>query len=160
MPMWEGVRRSRLAIPLLLLAGLVPAADAGARSCGKAATEVPTASTVGAARKATLCLVNNARERRGLRALRGDTRLGAAAQGHAKAMTSRLFFAPARPSQAMAWNVDYLAAPKFAVRRMLGRGADRAKLLRRGARRAGIGVSPSTPVSPDQRGATYVVEVG
>jgi hypothetical protein len=56
--------------------------------------------------------------------------------------------------------VDYLAAPKYAVRRMLDRPAERSKLLRRGARRAGVGVSPSTPVSPDQRGATYVVEVG
>jgi hypothetical protein len=155
------VRRFPLAIlPLLLLAALVPAADAGARPCGEAATAVPTASTLGAARQATLCLVNHARERRGLRALRRDGRLGAAAQGHAKAMTSRLFFAPARPSQVMAWNVDYLAAPKFAVRRMLGRAADGAKLLRRSARRAGVGVSPSTPVSPDQRGATYVVEIG
>jgi hypothetical protein len=153
------VRRSRFAIPLLLAVTLVPAADAGARSCGKAAGEVPTATTLGAARKATLCLVNNARERRGLRALRSDARLGAAAQGHAKAMTSRLFFARARPSQAMAWNVDFLAAPRYAVRKMLGNAPDRSKLLRRRARRAGIGVSPSTPVSPDKRGATYVVEL-
>jgi hypothetical protein len=74
-------------------------------------------------------------------------------------MTSRLFYSRAHPAQAMGWNVDFLAAPKYIVRRMLGNAADRSKLLSRSARRAGVGVSPSTPVSPDRRGATYVVEV-
>jgi hypothetical protein len=148
--------------PILLLASiavLLPAGPADARPCGKAAGEVPTASTLGAARKATLCLVNRARERRGLRPLSSDAGLGAAAQGHARAMTSRLFFARSAPSQAVAWNVDFLASPKHIMRRLLANRAGKATLLRRSARRAGVGVSPSTPISPDRRGATYVVEV-
>jgi hypothetical protein len=154
-----GVTLRRL-LPLALLLGALalPAPAAQAAGCGPAAGEVPTASSLGAARKATLCLVNQARARKGLRALRADAGLAAHAQRHANDMTRRLFFSQSHNRQAMAWNVDFYAAPKWAVRRMLSR--HRALLLGRRTRRAGVGVSPATPFSPDRRGATYVVDVG
>jgi uncharacterized protein YkwD len=152
--------RSLLAVALVGAAlSLLPAGGAAAatRSCG--GDDVPTATTLVKARNATLCLVNRARTSHGLRPLRLDLNLHAATHAHARAMTTRLFFAREAPTQAIGWNVDYLAAPKYVVRRLLASRVERAKLLGRAYRTVGIGISPSTPVSPDRRGATYVIDV-
>ena len=53
----------------------------------------PNSIGVGKAKDATLCLLNNERERRGLRALKLNDKLSVAARRHAEAMARRNFFA-------------------------------------------------------------------
>ena len=107
-------RAALLALCAILLAALFAApADAKRKHqrAGKPATsyqstvkvcpgarEVPSAATVSGAQAATLCLVNNERLTRGLRALRANARLTQAARDHSADMVTNHYFAHRSPS--------------------------------------------------------------
>jgi len=83
-----------LAVLLLAVALLAPAAPAEAAVCGGSGS--PSLSSKGAAR-ATLCLVNRERARRGLASLRPNSRLRLAAHRHVRDMVRRAYFGHASP---------------------------------------------------------------
>lgn len=113
---------------------------------------------------ATICLVNRAREKRRLPALRASRALDAAARLHSHEMRVNRFFAHVTPAgqtplaqmlaagygagasgllaaQCIAWGSGSYATPRGTVLDWLGSPAHRALLLSRGYSEIGVGAS-------------------
>jgi len=176
----------RRLVPLVTLAALAvagaPAAQArlrGAQTCAGAYVH-PTAATVAAAQSAALCLVNAERRSRGLRPLRSNARLIAAARDHSRDMVRRRYFehgafvgrilahgyAGGRQVWALgenlAWGTGDLGIPVAVVDAWMHSPGHRANILNAGFRDGGVGVASGVPIAGAGRlgGATYTLDFG
>jgi uncharacterized protein YkwD len=136
-----------------------------------------------AARATLLCLVNHARRRRGLRAVRMNSRLTKVAQAHSRAMVRDSFFAhvgpgrraspayrlrrggyiPRRGSWAIGENIGFgtgrLGSPLAIHRAWMHSTPHRHAILHPGFREVGFGVYRGAPYMRN-RGVTYTVDFG
>ena len=166
-----------LALTVCLLAA--PTASA-AGACSSANASVNTASKRVLVR-ATLCQLNVERSRNGLRPLRLDRRLSAAARAHSRAMARRHFFSHDSLNGASfvdrirgtgylrgarSWNVGEniaygsmrLSTPRSIGRAWMNSPGHRANILSRSFRSIGIGIAAGTPSGGG--GATYTTDFG
>jgi uncharacterized protein YkwD len=135
----------------------------------------------GAAKRATLCLLNQQRRSHGLRAFKLDGKLSRAAAGHARDMVAQRYFnhtsrngasfstrikrtgwTRARRSYTIGENIGWgggsLATPRAMVRAWMGSAGHRANILTRSFRMIGIGIATSAP--DGGAGATYATDFG
>ena len=176
------MQRSMARTPLILAAGLAAAAlalapTAEARACTGASSS-PSATTTSAAAAATLCLVNRERTSRGLRALRANSALAAAARDHSGDMVRRRYFAHGAFAsriiahgyaaglriralgENIAWGSGRFATPARIVDSWMHSPSHRANILQQRFREAGAGVAAGAPVSAFAGGATYTLDFG
>jgi uncharacterized protein YkwD len=132
---------------------------------------------------ATLCLLNHERRKRGLRPLRADGRLAAAARRHAADMVANRYFAHVSPSgttlseriartgylakarywavgEVLAWTSQRLSSPRIAVRALMRSKPHRRVILDATFTEAGVAVVKHAPVRGVRRGATFVADFG
>jgi uncharacterized protein YkwD len=180
---------------LLVLLGLcLAASSAAAAPRARASTTAcpgadlaPTAYDAAAVDLATLCLMNQMRRSRGLRALRYNAPLARIAAGQAGDMVRGHYFADQSLSgqsplarilassyvahlasmrlltaQNIGWGTGPNATPTGIVRAWMQSPPHRRILLTADYRDAGVGVSPSVPsgLAAGLLGATYAVEFG
>jgi uncharacterized protein YkwD len=169
------------AVALALVAVLVAAPGASAAgACSAANASVKTASKRALVR-ATLCRLNAARRHYGLRPLRLNRKLAAAARGHSSSMASSHFFSHNSRSGAsfvdrirrtgylhgarswnvgenIAWGTGRLGTPRAIARGWMNSPGHRANILSRSFRSIGIGISAGTPYG--RGGATYTTDFG
>jgi uncharacterized protein YkwD len=177
------MRFSRIALLLALAAAMLLAVAPGASAAGACSSANASVSTVSkrVLVRATLCTLNVNRARHGLRPLRLDRRLSAAARAHSRAMARRHFFSHdslngasflTRIRQtgylhgARSWNVGEniaygtgrLATPRSIGRAWMNSPGHRANILSRSFRAVGIGIAAGSPFGG--RGATYTTDFG
>jgi uncharacterized protein YkwD len=136
-------------------------------------------------RRATRCLLDRERGRRGLRALRSSLSLRRAAQRHSRSMTDRHYFGHVSPDgttlldrvratsyldgarswrlgETLAWGGGPRGTPRGAVRALMGSPAHEDIILTGSFRDVGIGVVPEAPTRTgwDGPAATYTVVFG
>jgi uncharacterized protein YkwD len=164
----------------------VPTARAALRGCPPARGLLRGRRSMLRTRRRLLCLMNRARARFGLPALRANRCLHRVASRHAHDMVRRRYFAhvtpngwdPGRRARAsgyvprsarwivgenIAWGVAAAARPAWVVRAWLHSPTHRHNLLSRRFRDAGIGVARGTPFHGFARWrlrATFSVEFG
>lgn len=162
----------------LLMAPAVPAeADASCRG----AHEQVSARTIGQARAAVRCLLNEERAQRGLRRLHGSKRLRAAATRHSRDMVARAYFSHDGPQgrtlvarvsrtgyvnprvawtvgENIGWGSGSLGTPKAMMRAWMRSPGHRANILHPGFRQAGIGIALGSPRGGE--GVTYTTDFG
>jgi len=173
--------RPALALALALIVVLVAAPTASAaRACSAANASVDTA-TKRALIRATLCRLNVERGRHGLRPLRLNRRLSAAARRHSRAMARRHFFSHNSLNGAsfldrirrtgylrgarrwtvgenIAWGSGKLSTPLSIGRAWMNSSGHRANILSRSFRSIGIGIAAGTPSGGG--GAIYTTDFG
>ena len=131
----------------------------------------------------TVCLLNVERTSRGLRPLRVNGRLSAAAQQHTRVMVRRRYFSHTSRSgndmgdrirsqgylsgarswmigENLAWGSGERSTPRSIVRAWMNSPGHRRNILTARFREIGIGVVDSAPVSTANRGATYTTTFG
>jgi uncharacterized protein YkwD len=167
-----------------LIAPIALFATPGMASASCAVTTArPTADSAAAAADATVCLINRARARRGLRPLRANGRLALAARRHSRDMVSRRFFSHWSPGGAsplrrirragylrgarvfavgenIAWGSWGRATPSAIVRAWMRSRPHRAAMLNRRFREIGLGISPAAPRLGTTAAATYTANFG
>jgi uncharacterized protein YkwD len=169
------VIRAAAAALALAIAVAVPA-SAGA-DCGAAADRAPAVKTLPDAQRATLCLVNAQRTRRGLPALRTSAALRRAAEKHSADMVARRFFDHVNPdgknqadraaaegySGSVGENIytgtGTAVTPRAAVRWWMKSAGHRKNILTKGYRDAGMGIAVGSPLGKGP-GATYTNTFG
>ena len=142
------------------LLGAMPASAGAATRCAHA-DRVPTRSP-SRRRGSPPCLLNRERARRGLRALRSESRLRSAASGHSRDMAEHDYFAHDTPSglsvvdrvrrtgylrhahawsvgENIAWGGGHYATPREIVDMWMHSEGHRANILNTGYRRSGSG---------------------
>ena len=155
---------------------------ASASSCAVASAR-PSAASVPSAAKATVCLVNRVRARRGLRPFRSNGRLALAARRHSRNMVRRRFFSHWSPSGAsplhrirrtgylrgarsflvgenIGWGAGSRATPSAVVSAWMHSPPHRAAILSRRFRSIGLGVALGSPRSGTLAAATYTADFG
>ena len=187
-----GVMTLSRIIPLLLAAWLgimLTAAPADARgkrssssssSCRQTQT-VPAKSNLRTVERATLCLLNRERKRRGMRALQGDHRLARAADRHISDMVRHRYFGhDSRNGRSfsdriraagylsrvgrwtvgenLAWGSGSQGSAAQIMKAWMASPGHRRNILNRRFREIGIGVILGSPRGGD--GATYATEFG
>ena len=158
----------------------LPATASAATSCPGAGRS-PAQLGPGAARAATLCLLNRERAAHGLRALRFDGRLTRAAQGHSNDMVAHRYFAHESRSgspfsarikhtgwtrhrrswtvgENIAWGTRGRATPRSIVASWMHSAGHRANILNGRFHVIGIGIATGTPNGGG--GATYSTDFG
>jgi len=146
----------------------------------------PSASNLKLIRGAVLCLVNRERARRGERALRPNTRLRRAAQGHSESMARGAYFNHVGPGgvtplarmrsvgyisrrtrgyevgENIAYGTLWLATPRSIVAAWMASPGHRANILDGRFRDTAIGVSThlSYALTHGQAGAMYTEDFG
>ena len=154
-------------------------AAASAATCANADV-VPTAGAISEIREAILCEVNAERTQRGLPALKAQAQLARSADGHAKDMVKRGYFAHVSKDgreltdrirstgylkgrwsigENLAWGTGVLATPASIVQAWLNSPGHKAIMLSKDFRDAGIGLALGTPKS-GSTGATVALNVG
>ena len=177
----SGLRTFACALMPAIVLSALPA-QASASPCA-ATTARPTTASAADAADATVCLVNRARTRRGLRPLRANGRLALAARRHSRAMVRKRFFSHWSPGGAsplsrirragylrgarsvsvgenIAWGAWGRAAPASIVRAWMRSRPHRAAILHRRFREIGVGVAPGAPRSGRPAAATYTADFG
>ena len=167
------------ALSCALLAG--PAAGS-AMAC-EYANARPGGATQGQLENATVCLVNNARERNGLGRLRGNGRLSAAAAAHSGDMVRKRYFSHTSRSgkdvadrvrnsgylsgatswsvgENIAWGSGARSTPRSIVSAWMNSAGHRQNILSRRFREIGIGIAFDTPAGRYSTGATYTNTFG
>ena len=165
----------------LALAGPAPAMAVCANE-----DAIPTAENVEAIRAALICLHNEARGEANVAPLRSDSRLTAAAQGHAEDMVTQSYFGHDSPSglnafdrmretgyigertiwnagETIAWAPGILATPRRVMDAWMRATTQRLTLLAPDFRDIGVGIALGAPVerAPDAVPAvTYTVNFG
>ncbi|HEX6654245.1 MAG TPA: CAP domain-containing protein [Thermoleophilaceae bacterium] len=175
-PRWS---LTALVVALALVLVAAPAASA-AGACRAANASIATASKRALVR-ATLCQLNVDRARAGLRPLRLNRRLSAAARRHSRAMARRHFFSHNSLNGssfldrirrtgylrgARSWtvgeNIAYgsgrLSTPRSIGRAWMNSPGHRANILSSSFRAIGIGIAAGTPSGGG--GATYTTDFG
>jgi len=165
-------------------------AHARSRSAGHSecqnATAMPSESNLALIRAATLCLINRERANHGEPALRADTQLQSAAQGHTDSMVKGDYFAHIGPSgdtplqrmtaadyiysehigyevgENIAWGTLQLSTPSAVVAAWMASAGHRANILNARFRDTGIGVAAHVPASlaQGQAGGIYTQDFG
>lgn len=167
---------------LTLLAVSAPPAPA-AKGCA-GASAAPRALTLWELRGAVLCLVNRARERRGIAPLRENQALRRSATRHSADMVARRYFGHegprggsmteraarsgylARPSTySLGENIGggvgrHFGSPAAVYRSWMGSPSHRANILSPGFRDLGVGVVRGFPDGAGPRAATYTLDFG
>lgn len=170
-----------------VLAATTPPASAPASAAGtcRHADAVPTPQTVPEARRATLCLINAERARRGLGLLHTAPALRSTAKAYARVMVSHDFFAHRTPGgqtlgrrirrshyldgarrwvlgENLAWQRDFRATPRRTMARWLQSPRHRRVLLDRRFTEIGVGVAFGAPVAipATSTAATYATHFG
>jgi uncharacterized protein YkwD len=133
--------------------------------------------------RATECIVNEERAVRGLRLLRGDRRLDAAAERHARDMVARQYFSHTgwdgshlvdrvrasrylrgRPGyelgEVLAWGTGSLSSPPSIVAAWLASPGHRRAVVNPVYRDIGVAAVASVPFVSAAAGGTYVVVLG
>lgn len=181
-----------VALCVVLMAALLPGqAEAKARSSAKprTAADCPGAraqvsmANLPAASRATTCLLNLERARRGRGYLSASSSLAGAAKFHSKEMVRDVYF-DHRDAQGrgvadrsrragypmrfrwhigenLAWGTRTMATPASVVERWMESPGHRANVLDPGFRVVGVGVEPGVPVEGAQGdGATFTAVFG
>lgn len=175
----------------LLAQAVIFCAAAAASSSPAAAAKLPCAHasaapahlSTPAATHALQCLINAERRRHGLRPVRAERHLAAAARRHAQNMAARDFFAHVSPSgatvqsrvknagylggvrewwlgEALAWGTSGAGAPRAILRGLLASPPHRAILLSRSYRDVGIGVARGAPRGIGKGALTVTLDFG
>jgi uncharacterized protein YkwD len=155
----------------------------GARAC-QSASASPASVSKRTVVRATLCVLNAQRARRGVRPLRLDRRLSRAARRHARAMARRNFFSHNSPGGAsfvdrirragylrrarswtvgenLAWGTGRLSSPRSILSGWMRSPGHRANILNGSFREIGIGLARGAPVrGGGRRAATYATDFG
>lgn len=163
----------------LLLAGPVASeATAACRAAHKPAYQVPAKR----ARKATLCLINKQRAKRGLSKLKERRDMRRAAKKHTRRMIRKRCFSHRCPGEGdvlgrlastsylpcacswgiaenIAWGGGRRSKPRQIVRSWMRSSGHRANILNRSYEHIGIGVKPRSP-SGARGAATYTTTFG
>jgi uncharacterized protein YkwD len=173
------------ALAACVLVALPSAADAAERTrtgCANAGVQ-PAAGNLAAVRGAVLCLHNRERAAHGLPALRENTKLRRAAEGHSGDMVAGRFFAHESRSGAgmgdrilrtgygrgqswslgenIAWGTGNLGTAAKIQRAWMASPGHRANILRRQFREIGIGIAVGAPVDAGGLdGATFTADFG
>lgn len=170
------------ALAIFAVTGVVAPASAFG-NCGPAATRDPGPSSLRAARKATLCLLNRERAKHGLRRLRFNHKLALAGLEHARDMVSNQYFSHDEPggpnfvdrilatnyvpasasyslAENLAWGSGSASSPLATVRGWMASPGHRRNILMRGFREIGIAIVLGDPVQGQAGGATYATEFG
>jgi uncharacterized protein YkwD len=170
--------RFRLAAAAATLAvALVAPQPALAAGCANANAN-PNDVTLSQARQATLCLLNNERRQRGIRALKDNRSLDLASQRHANDMSRHNYFdhgdfvgriksarylRGARGytlGENIAWGSWDYATPASIVDGWMHSPGHRDNILNGHFHEIGLGVARGAPVSGQGRAATYVTDFG
>lgn len=182
------LRALALALVATALASLAPAPADARRSRSEAACASASAQPHSAryvvVRRATLCLINAERRRRGMRGLRLNRRLGKAARRHARDMTRRGYFSHDSLDgrtfvdrimrtryvrgrrgnwvlgENLAWGSGRRATPRAIVRAWMRSRGHRRNILNRRFREIGVAFVRDAPVGDARRAATFVTEFG
>lgn len=176
-------RRRRLTLILSVAAiAAALAAPQVASACAGAGAN-PAETSVRKAERATLCLLNGARERHDLPPLRSNSKLTEAARGHSRAMVRHRFFSHTgadgsssrqrirrtgylRGSRSwyvgenIAWGAGNRAKPRHRVRSWMKSAGHRANILRREFRHVGVGIARGAPTGHRGGAATYTTDFG
>jgi uncharacterized protein YkwD len=169
---------------LLLALGLATAGQAAAAKRCRGAHAVPTGSNLPQMRRATLCLLNQQRRRHGLRPLRQNRRLAAAARHHSRDMIARRYFSHTSPNgetvvarirqtgylagrrctvgENLAWGAGYNSTPASIMSGWMHSPEHRDNILYPRFRQIGIDIDPRVPLAAPSgvQGATFATEFG
>jgi uncharacterized protein YkwD len=171
-------RRIRLAVTgAAVAAGLSVGAAPALADCANADAN-PNDISRPAAKRATLCLINEIRADRGLRAFNRNHRLSRASQHHTDEMASGKYFEHGdfvgrirsagylsgvgtwTVGENIAWGSYNLATPRSIVRGWMHSPPHRHSMLSTGFRDIGIGVTNGAPVQGVDRAAIYATDFG
>src|SRR6266540_6791756 len=177
------LRRTLLSavIAAACLVSMAPGASADTPPDCPRADAPPRALPGKALRRATLCLLNRERVRRGLRPLRANGRLARAARRHARDMVRRSYFSHESLrgtdfvhrirvtgylrsvrswalGENLAWGTQSHATPAAIVRAWMRSPGHRANVLSPGFREIGIGLRRGAPLARTSDGLTYATE--
>lgn len=167
----------------LIVTSLCLAAPAQANADCANADLRPSAENLPEVRSAVLCLVNSERGSRGLRRLRANAKLRAAAERHSENMTDKGFFDHVSPSgttpvervkaagylagatswavgENIAWGEQRLSTPREIMNSWMESPGHKANILNRRFRHVGIGVAVGAPIDGVSSGATYTTAFG
>jgi uncharacterized protein YkwD len=180
----------RLAVALVAILALVaalpvsPASAAPADRGCRGADDVPTQALLAQTRRATLCLVNAERAKRGRRPLRANRELRRSSQRYAGDMVARRFFSHVSPGGAellervrgvgrylrgargyvlgenLAWGTSTAATPRAIVASWMRSRGHRRNVLDRRYRDTELGVALGVPRAGLGSGATYAQHFG
>jgi uncharacterized protein YkwD len=168
-------------LPVLAIVAPAEAAIGKRASSCSDTREVPTADNLGRVERATLCLLNGERAKRGLRPLQRDRRLARAADRHVHDMVAHRYFEHdsrngdsfadrirgtgylSRVSswvvgENIAWGSGGSSSAEAIVRAWMDSPGHRANILNRRYREIGIGTTPGSPRGGS--GTTYATEFG
>ena len=171
-----------LTVGLLLAVAAAPSTSVAASPCANA-NVLPGQGSEAVLAKATVCLVNRERTRRGMRALRTNRRLSRAAVAHTRDMIDHHYFEHQAPTgqnvvdrllssgylgkvrnwlvgENLAWGIGSRSTPREIVVSWLNSPGHRRNMLNRRFREIGIGVVFSTPVRNAPTSATYTTTFG
>jgi len=161
-----------------MVGGASPALAAKKKRACAAASAIPRATTLPRAYDAVLCLVNQERARRRLKALRHSAELTRAALDHSADMVSRQYFdhtsldgATVRQrvlragysgsvEEALAVGWAQLSTPRSLVALLMRSPSHKSILLNRALRDVGIGLVLGAPQPGYAGGATLALDVG
>ncbi len=179
-------RGLRLALLALLACGLLagpPAADAlAAGPCGDTNAR-PGEASEQALSQSTVCLLNRARAKHGLRSLQIDARLSKAAHAHSRDMVRKHYFGHVSRKgkdvvdrltrtgylggarswtvgENIAWGAGSRSTPREIVSAWMHSAGHRHNILTTRFREIGIGVVFDTPADVGAAGATYTTTFG
>ena len=164
-----------------LLIGALPA-PAGAASCANAGA-TPTSGNLRAVKRATLCLLNRERKRRGMRSLRDNSRLHQAARAHSADMVANNYFSHVSANgtdlvgrlaradyirssgswsvgENIAYGTGRLSTARVIAGAWMRSPGHRANILNRGFRDIGVGIVYGVPGRGRSSGATYTTDFG
>jgi uncharacterized protein YkwD len=181
--MLSALNKRFLLTALLSVAMLLAAAPIASARC-KHADQQPKNLTHRAVVRSTLCLLNHARGRHGLKRLHLSHRLAYAARNHSADMARRGYFSHDSLSGAsfldrirragylrrarvwtvgenIAWGTGVLATPRSIVRAWMHSPGHRANILNPRFREIGLGITYNAPVRVAGRpAATYTTDFG
>lgn len=174
---------ARLALgAVVALCALAPAPASAATACPGADTH-PKDTSLSQTSRATLCLLNSERRKRGIRPLASNSRLAAAAERHARDMDRRNYFSHSSPGgtdmldrvrsaryirpgdswtvgENIAWGSEEYATPRSIVRIWMHSPGHKANILRRRFREIGVGVARGAPERGVGNAAIYATNFG
>ena len=167
----------------LVVASLCLAAPAQASAECANANAKPTSENLAEIRSSVLCLLNEQRTSRGLRRLRANAKLRAAAERHSANMNQKDFFDHVSPAgstplervkaagylagadswavgENIAWGEQRLSTPAEIMQSWMESPSHKANILNRRFRHVGIGVAVGAPIDGAAGGATYTTAFG
>jgi uncharacterized protein YkwD len=168
----------RLVIGLLAVASIAVGAAPAAAAC-RGANAHPASARISTVNRATLCLLNAERRKRGLAPLKENRQLDKASVGHSRDMVRRKYFehgdfagrikASGYLSGAfsydigenIAWGGGPSSTPKSIVNSWMHSPGHKANILSRSFREIGIGIARGAPVRGEGGdAATYTTDFG